>query len=531
MVLAEVDYSPIAEDQANLDAAYRLVFGDPVQPTERPQSAHTGSTTLSDFDIMQKASNAVNGPKFRALMGGATSDYPSASEADAALAAIIAFYTPDEAQIERLMRQSNLVRGKWDAPRPGGTYLSVTIDRALRTVREHYSPSYSTGGVRLGTTVPTSPTVSNWTQTEHPDLSTNVDIPPAEAAEAAEAMETIEPTAGGLIRLSDVRPERVSWLWHSRVPLGKLTIWDGDPGTGKTTAAIDLAARVTTHRPMPDGTPSDLLEPAGVVLLTAEDGLADTIRPRCDAAGADASRVACRQLILETTGVLRMPTLADLSQIEQDIAAVDARLVIIDPIMAYLPVGTKSHVDADVRRVLAPLADLAERTGAAIVALRHLNKTDGGNPLYRGGGSIAFTGAARSVLLAARDPDDETGARHVLAATKSNLGKKPPALAYHIEEADNGSSRIVWDGAARYTADELLASPDPEERGALADAIAFLRDLLTDGPCRAGDVKQKARQAGIAERTLHRAKERLKIRAERFGAVTDAHWEWRLPSD
>jgi hypothetical protein len=226
-----------------------------------------------------------------------------------------------------------------------------------------------------------------------------------------------------------------------------------------------------------------------------------------------------------------MPTLADLSQMEQDIAAVDAKLVIVDPVMAYLPANVKSHVDADVRRVLAPLADLAERTGVAFLVNRHLNKAAGGNPLYRGGGSIAFTGAARSVLLAAQNPDDETGTRFVLAGLKSNLGKKPPALAYHIEGAANGSSFIVWDGASKYNADDLLAVSDPEERGALADAVAFLRDHLQDGPCKAGDVQKAASAAGIAERTLRRAKERLKVRAERVGAITDAHWEWRLPNE
>jgi hypothetical protein len=339
------------------------------------------------------------------------------------------------------------------------------------------------------------------------------------------------PSNTGLMRLSDVAPERVSWLWPGRIPLGKLILLDGDPGLGKSTITMDLAARVSTGRAMPDGSIGDVKGPAGVLILSAEDGLADTIRPRLDLAGADCDRVGARQTIVEASGLMRMPSLADLSQIKMDIAVLDARLVIIDPVMAYLPEGVKSHVDADVRRLLAPLAELAEKTGVAILVLRHLNKMQGGNPLYRGGGSIAFIGAVRAGLLVAKDPDDDTDYRFVLATLKSNLAKKAPALAYHIEGDDEGASYIVWDGPSKYGADELLSSTDSDERGALADAVAFLKDFLQDGPCRANKVLTAARAAGVTERTLRRAKDRLRVKVERIGAITDGHWEWRLPDD
>jgi hypothetical protein len=280
---------------------------------------------------------------------------------------------------------------------------------------------------------------------------------------------------------------------------------------------------------MPDGSIGDLDGPAGVVILSAEDGLADTIRPRLDAAGADVSRIAALTHVVDDRGLMSPPNVANLHELELAIAAVDAKLLIIDPVVAYLPEKTKSHNDQDVRRVLSPLAELAERTGVAVLMLRHLNKAPGGNPLYRGGGSIAFIGAVRSGLLVAKDPEDDSGLRRIIASTKSNLALAPQALAYHIETAENGAARIVWDGATGHTASGLLADDDPEEKSALADAIAFLKDLLDDGECPAGDVEKKARAAGVSLRTLHRAKGKLGVRSHRRGGISDAYWAWGLP--
>jgi RecA-family ATPase len=335
----------------------------------------------------------------------------------------------------------------------------------------------------------------------------------------------------GLVRLSDVEPEQVLWLWPGRIPLGKLTILDGDPGLGKSMITCDLAARVSTGREMPDGEKGDLDGPAGVVLLSAEDGLADTIRPRLHAAGADCTRIAALTHVVDETGLMKAPNVANLDEIEKAIATTEAKLVIIDPVVAYLPGNAKSHNDQDVRRVLAPLAELAERKGVAILMLRHLNKAPGGNPLYRGGGSIAFIGAVRSGLLAAQDPEDETGQRRVIASTKSNLALTSQALAYHVVTADNGAARIEWDGLSEHTAAGLLTVLDQEDKSAVADAVAFLEDLLQDDGCKADDVWSKARQQGISKRTLDRAKSRLSVKSVRCGAVTDAYWMWVLSTE
>ena len=157
--------------------------------------------------------------------------------------------------------------------------------------------------------------------------------------------------------------------------------------------------------------------------------------------------------------------------------------------------------------------------------VRHLNKATGGNPLYRGGGSIGIVGAARSALLVAKHPEDEE--RRVLAPLKSNLARPAPSLVFELQEADNGAVRIEWKGATPHTADALLSAPvDPEERSALGDAKEFLRDALQDGSRRSNAVKKEARDADISEITLKKAKREIGVRSEK---EADGSWTWRLP--
>jgi RecA-family ATPase len=174
-----------------------------------------------------------------------------------------------------------------------------------------------------------------------------------------------------LTRLADVEPECVSWLWPGRIPLGKLVTLDGDPGLGKSTLALTFATPITTAGTWPDGSVCE--QPGAVLIMSAEDGLADTVRPRLDAAGADVSKVHAIEgvpLIDEDTGerTLRPPSLADVAALEDAINRTGARLLIIDVLMAYLPAGADSHKDQDIRRVLSRLAALADRTGCTISA-------------------------------------------------------------------------------------------------------------------------------------------------------------------
>ncbi|MGH7883270.1 MAG: AAA family ATPase [Candidatus Dormibacteraceae bacterium] len=329
------------------------------------------------------------------------------------------------------------------------------------------------------------------------------------------------------IRISEVEREEVEWLWWQRLPLGKVVVLDGDPGLGKSTVTLDLAARVSTGSQMPDGTDS-IPGGAGVVVLSAEDGLADTIRPRLEDAGADLERVATFK-VSDAQGAERFPELpADIPAIERVIAEMKAKLLIIDPLMAYLGGEVNSHRDQDVRRALAPLANLAERAGVVAVVVRHLNKASGGSPIYRGGGSIGIIGAARVGLLVAKDPQDEE--RRILAPLKNNLSASPLSLAYKMVAGEKGTVRVEWQGSSDLTAAQLLVVASSEtagERSALEEAEAFLIERLSKGPVPSKEALEDAREFGIADRTLKRARQVLQVKANKRGM--NEGWCWSLP--
>jgi hypothetical protein len=343
---------------------------------------------------------------------------------------------------------------------------------------------------------------------------------------AHEPPEDPPPTEIGIL-LSTVRALSVAWLWPARIPLAKLTILDGDPGLGKSVLTADLAARVSRGMAMPDGATGAVGDAAGVVLLSAEDGLEDTIVPRLDAAGADRSRIVAITTVPAQDGSgQRAPVLPlDVPYIRAAVGRVGAALIIVDPLMAYLAPDVNAHRDADVRRALVPLVQLAEHTGAAVLVVRHLNKGNAPNPLYRGGGSIGIIGAARSGLLVARDPDNAD--RRVLASTKCNLARLPPALGFALDSAPSGALRIGWTGASSHTAETLLAAPrDDGDRGELQGAVDVLREILADGPMPAADVQAEARRAGVSAATLRRAKDGLRVVSRKTGGT----WTWYLPA-
>ncbi len=332
-------------------------------------------------------------------------------------------------------------------------------------------------------------------------------------------------------RLSDVVPEAVSWLWPGRIPAGKLVTLDGDPSLGKSTLAMAFAAIITTGGRWPDGTRCEF--PGDVVLLAAEDGLADTIRPRLDAAAADVTRVHAVEGVSSVdpdTGAsyLRPPTLADVDALHELVVRVGARLLVVDVLMAYLPAGTDSHKDQDIRRVLSRLGTLADTTGCTVLLLRHLNKAKGGDPMYRGGGSIGIVGAARAGMLVARDPDDDD--LRVLASTKSNLGPAPDALTYRLVDGNTfGVARVKWEGTSTHDARALLADHgDGEDRPERDGAAAWLTDYLTEhtkAPSK--DVKVAARKEQISDRTLQRAAQQVRVEYVQEGFPRSTYW--RLP--
>jgi hypothetical protein len=349
-------------------------------------------------------------------------------------------------------------------------------------------------------------------------------LPPVEAGEAAAGRPV-------LVWLSEVTPEPVRWLWPGRIPRDMITVLDGDPDLGKSTVTLDLAARVTTATPFPDGAPVNNRGP--VILLSAEDVIHRVIHPRLEEAGADMTKVACLDAITYTeengSTEERPPVLpGDLATLEGVIRDTGAVLVVIDPLSAYLSERVDAYKDQHVRRALMPMVRLAERTGVAIVIVRHLSKTGGAKAIYRGGGSIGIIGASRAGLLVAADPDDES--RRILAPTKANLGPKPPALAYRlIPSSMRDCARVVWEGPTAHQADDLLAvraDMAPEDRSAQDEAVEFLHDWLALGSEKAADVKKAARQAGISESTLDRARRKagVQFRREGFGPGSVVWW-------
>jgi hypothetical protein len=317
----------------------------------------------------------------------------------------------------------------------------------------------------------------------------------------------------------------VRWLWAGWIPLAKLTVLDGDPGLGKSTLLLDLAARLTRGHLLPDGS---LGLDGAVTLVTAEDGLADTIRPRLEAAKADLERVHVLRAVADRGGSRPPAIPADLDLLHRILDRTGSRLLILDPFLAFLGGGVDSCKDQDVRRCVHRLADLAAQTACAVVLLRHLNKGRSDNALYRGTGSIGIIGAARAGLLVARDPASTN--HRILAVTKSNLAAPPMSLRFRLEPATGEVCRVVWCGPCQHDADGLIRSAEPSiDRACLHEAMLFLQDLLAAGPLPADECLRNARAAGLSEKTLRRAKTYLHIHSLRESQGHTGRWLWALP--
>ena len=321
--------------------------------------------------------------------------------------------------------------------------------------------------------------------------------------------------------LSTVKREEVSWIWGRRIASKKLIIVGGEPGEGKSTFTLDVAARITQGAAWPDG---GVAPQGSVLLLSAEDGLGDTIAPRLDAAGADSTYVHALTAIRSTDGTTRHADLSrDLPQLEAAIRQVQPVLVIIDPLSAYLG-KTDTWKDSEVRSLLSPLVALADRYACAIVGVMHLSKSSGRKALHRLLGSIGFSAAARVVLAVATDPEDDS--RRFLLPVKNNLTPPADVLAFTL-----GAGRIEWDTTPveGVTADSVL-NELPSEPSERQDADSFLTGMLAGGePVPSRTIVQGARDQGIAERTLRRAKERLGVRAKLVGFGASGKWHWWIP--
>ena len=301
--------------------------------------------------------------------------------------------------------------------------------------------------------------------------------------------ETVE-----IIRMSEVDTQTVEWLWEPYIPFGKVTIVQGNPGEGKTTFALRLAAACTNRKPFPHMAAH---EPFNVIYQTAEDGLGDTIKPRLMEAEADLDRV----LVIDESN--QGLSLSD-ERIERAIRQTGARLIILDPIQAYVGEKTDMNKANEIRPMFRRLADVAERTGCAVILIGHLNKAAGGQSAYRGLGSIDFRAAARSVLLIGR-VKREPNVR-VIVHDKSSLAPEGKPVAFCLDP-ETGFS---WIGEYDITADELLSGAGGNTATKTEQAEKLILDLLADGKELASEeIVKAAAEAGISERTVQNAKRNM----------------------
>ncbi|MGP8162774.1 MAG: AAA family ATPase [Acidimicrobiales bacterium] len=331
-------------------------------------------------------------------------------------------------------------------------------------------------------------------------------------------------------RASEVKPQRIVWLWPGWLPAGRLALLGGRPGDGKSSVTIDLAARLSTGSPLPDGYRPPA--PLTVLILSGEDDPADTIVPRLLAAGANLERVVIANgTVVDTeTGIARPWILpADVPELANLVHENAVDLCVIDPLAAFVATAVDTHRDAAVRSMLLPLSTMARHEKCAVIGVRHHRKGGALDARDAGTGSVAFTAAARIEWVAGRDPEDP--GRRVLAVAKTNIAAVPPSRLYRLVAAEGEFDTVAvrWEGTSTVTANELASGPvSAEERSELDEAVEFLREVLAAGPVEANVVKRQAHAADIAERTMRRAKERLRVKARKAGS---GPWTWHLPGE
>jgi len=326
-----------------------------------------------------------------------------------------------------------------------------------------------------------------------------------------------------LVRLSEIVPKSIEWVWQGFLPVGAIADLSGDPGEAKSRITYDLTARITAGQPMPgcsEGSP-----PAGVVLLQAEDDPGAVVRPTLAAAGADMNRVFVYDPSLFLGQPLKVPD--DTNLIKKAVDEVHAKLVVIDPVTAFFTCSANS--DQAVRKALKPLVELAADKKLAVLLVHHLSKGNNRNPLHQAAGSIAWVAASRSALMALPDPASSDPYRHLLVQTKTNNPSSASTLAYRTVKSDNVVT-VEWMGLSGFDVRDILRGQKLEGTK-LFEAMEILFLVLQDGPQRAKDVIKKARDDGVAKRTLERAKIGLRVKSERKMNPWGWSWQWRLPEE
>ena len=367
---------------------------------------------------------------------------------------------------------------------------------------------------------------------------------PAEVPGVTTLIERTTRAAGAvLVEMSDVETTRLEWVWPQWLPAGCLACLDGDGGVGKSTVALDLCARISRGAAMPDGSRPDAWEgPQNVLVIACEDSLEKTIRPRMDAAGADVARVKyLEEVVDQGTGSPRMIELPrDIPVLEKVVAEHRIRLVVIDPILAFMGGEGDYSRDQDVRQTIGPLKRIANEYGCTFLYIRHWNKgSQGQKASYRGGGSLAWVNVARAAFCCGRNPDDpDLGEFHWV---KSNLAPRQQGWVYRTVMVGPGVTRIEWVGRSSHDADAVAgtagaAGPrEPGSRPGSVDeaqaAAAWLRLRLSAGPAPATETREEMRAAGFTPWQVRSAQQTLGVVARREGNAGRApRYVWELPA-
>lgn len=320
-----------------------------------------------------------------------------------------------------------------------------------------------------------------------------------------------------LIHMEDVVSKEVEWLWYPYIPYGKITIIEGDPGEGKTTLVLKLAAALSRGLPLPCDDDKEY-EPIHIIYQTAEDGIEDTIKPRLEKAGADCSMI---RVIDETDKELSMTD----DRLEQAIIETKARLIILDPIQAYIGATVDMHRANEIRPVLKHLGIIAEKHNCAIILIGHMNKASGSKSTYRGLGSIDIQATARSVLLVARLRDKPN--IRIMAHDKSSLAPAGYAIGFEMTE-DNG---MVCIGPYDITIDELLSGNEGRGKKKLDIAENFIKEYFgTNKVIPSNEIMMEAAKRSIKRNTLLSAKKKLGITSDKEKAEDGTiYWTWIMP--